>query len=155
MTFKDLEKRLAKLIDDVGDAQVMDKVAKEGAKTVRKRTRRGFGVKETGGPSSKLTKLSDPYKKSRRRLKKQGNLSDETTPARSNLTTSGKMLDNIKGEGKDREARIYIDGQENNRKARQQAEAGREFMNLNRAEIKDAIDILEEEINKDIRKNGL
>lgn len=155
MNFKDLENKLSRLIDSVGDAATMDKVGKTLAKTVKTRTRRGFGVKNTGGSSKKLNKLSNPYKKQRKGLKRKGILSAETTPAKSNLTKTGQLLDSVKGDGKKGEARIYIDGQQNVKKAQDQAQAGREFMNLNKAEIKDAIDILEQDLNSDIKKNGL
>ncbi len=155
MNFKDLEKKLSRLIDSVGDASTMSKVGKELAQTVKRRTRRGFGVEQQGGSSTKLKKLSQPYKKQRKSLKRKGVLSSETTPAKSNLTKTGKLLDSIKGEGKKGEARIYIDGRENVKKAQDQAQVGREFMNLNKAEIKDAIDILEQDLNNDIKKNGL
>lgn len=139
----------------MGDAQTMKKVAKQTAETVKKRTRRGFGVETTGGSSKRLKKLSDGYKKTRRGLSKRGDLSQNTTPAKSNLTKSGEMLDAVKGEGTTRQARIYIDGSRNKKKAQDQVEQGREFMNLNRAEIKDIIDILEDEVNQDIKKKGL
>lgn len=154
MTFKDLEKKLAKLISSVGDASTMDKIGKELAQTVKTRTRKGFGVDQPGGRSKRLTKLSKPYKKERKGLQSRGKLSSETSPAKSNLTKTGELLDSIKGSGKKNEARIYIDGRNNVKKVRDQAQAGREFMNLNKAEIKDAIDILEKELNNDIKKNG-
>lgn len=155
MDFKDLQRKLGTLIREVGDAQTMVKVAKQTAETVKKRTRRGFGVEQTGGRSKRLKKLADGYKKTRRGLKKRGQLSTETTPAKSNLTKSGEMLDSIKGEGKTRQARIYIDGSRNEKKVKDQVEQGRVFMNLNRAEVKDIIDILEEDLNKDMKKKGL
>ena len=133
MTFKDLERKLARLINSVGDSATMDKMGKELAQTVKTRTRKGFGVDQTGGRSKRLTKLSKPYKKERKGLQSRGKLSSETSPTKSNLTKSGELLDSIKGEGKRGEARIYIDGRNlNNKKAAQdQEQVGRKFMNLN------------------------
>lgn len=71
------------------------------ARLIKIRTRLGFGVSENGTPKKKLKELSGrpkPYKSTihqREIAKKKGELSKETTPIKSNLTMTGRMLDSI------------------------------------------------------------
>ena len=54
-----------------------------------KRTQLGVGI----NPDKKLKKLSNPYKKQRK--KKKAKLANTTTPARSNLTRTGQLLKSL------------------------------------------------------------
>lgn len=155
MDLKDLKKALDRVINGLGDQAQMSKIAKKATEQVHDRTKKGFGVDKHEGPKKRLKGLKDSYKTKRKKLKRQGRLADDTTPSKSNLTKSGAMLDNIKYEAKKGEATVYISGGKNKQKATYQANAGRTFMNLSKNEAKELVNIIEKEINDDIKKNGL
>ena len=56
------------------------------------RTRRGFGVKKSGGAQFKLPKLSTNYIKKRR---KSPDLSPDTSPEKANNTFTGDLIDSL------------------------------------------------------------
>lgn len=96
-----------KQIDEINDAiksALEDAVSKtnlkplanKAADLIRIRTRVGYGVSKSGSPKEKLKELKGSTKKSRNTKKKRGLLSDETSPSKSNLTETGKLLDSIK-----------------------------------------------------------
>jgi hypothetical protein len=62
---------------------------------VRVRTRLGYGVSGNLQPREKLAPLAESTKRIRKGLKKAGELSELTTPNRSNLTMTGQMLDSL------------------------------------------------------------
>lgn len=155
MTFDDLNKRLKSLVNGVVDKKLMDKIGSETVPVVKKRTRRGFGVNKDGDKAVKLKGISESTKKQRRRLKKQGKLNSETTPAKSNLTRSGKMIDSLDYVASTNEVTISPKGDNNKDKAAGQENQGRSFLNLSKGEIKNIEDIIAEKINNDINKKGL
>lgn len=58
-----------------------------------KRTKLGTGVDPDTGASQRLKKLSEGYKKTRKR--RRGSLDGTTTPAKSNLTATGQLLNSL------------------------------------------------------------
>lgn len=133
------------------------------ADMIRKRTRLGYGVSETGGERSKLKELKGrpkPYSstiRGREYLKENGELSSLTTPTKSNLTATGRMLDSIKAIVRGLGVTILIpnssrpDSKATNRDiAKWNEEKGRPFFNLSGSEIRQ----LKNEVVKMI-KNGL
>lgn len=155
MNLKDLQEKLANIRRNIGNQQTMEKVAEETAKEVKARTKRGRGVENNGGKVSKLKPLKESTKRRRRRLKAAGNLSDETTPGKSNLTQKGDMINSVEGKGRRLEADIKVTGRKNRTKAEKHTETGRAFMNLSKREISKAVNIIEEDIINDIKKQGL
>lgn len=155
MNFKDLERKLLKIINNIGNSAQMQDVADAGKKEIVERTKKGSGVNKNEGKKVKLAALDPNYIKARKRLKKQGALSSDTSPSKSNLTRSGKMLSSVKTSAENKKAQIYIAGSENNRKAAQQEAQGRKFLKLSKGEVKKLLNIIEEDIKKDIKKNGL
>jgi len=153
MTIKDLQKKLNRLLPEAINRDLMTDIAKAVQTNVKARTRRGYGVDKEGAPAKKLKPLSDTYKKERKRLKAKGELHPETTPNKSNLTKTGAMIDSVDFEvTSNNEARIFVSGEANEKKARYNAEKDRKFMDLSRREIKDITDIVEERLNKGIKK---
>jgi len=86
---------LENTIKKIQKRQNMEVLAKEGAELIKKRTRLGKGV-DPNGNQTKLTKLA----KSTVKQRKKKDLSSLTSPGKSNLTQSGKMLDGIYGRSK-------------------------------------------------------
>lgn len=133
----------------------MKELGKKAETMVKERTRKGFGVEKDNGPKTNLKGLSESYKKQRRRLSRQGKLSGETTPGKSNLTKSGKMIDSVTSSASRNEALIYIADSKSKEKAKHQSEDGRTFMNLSKTENNELLKIVEDAIKKDITKKGL
>jgi hypothetical protein len=76
--------------------QVLDAIGKSIAESIPKRTRLGRGVQENDGPAVPLKKLQPKTKTNRKLLKEKGELKSElTSPAKSNLTQTGQMLESI------------------------------------------------------------
>jgi len=65
------------------------------------------------------------------------------------------MLDSIEGKGRKNSAEITVKGAENRRKAETQTDAGRPFMKLSKSEVGEVVNIIEKDIIKDIKKQGL
>ena len=108
---------------------------------IRTRTRAGYGVDKFGGHKSKLKPLKPSTIKARKRAKKKGELSGETSPSKSNLTWTGSMLDNIiaKVKGQKRIGITFSGGTKgvsNKDKAGYAHDLGREFRNLSNIELK-------------------
>jgi hypothetical protein len=83
-----------KVFDKFGDKEAMTAIAAEAANMIRTRTRLGYGVPGDNAPRQKLKVLSDSYKLFRRKHKDE--LYDEASPAKSNLTFTGQLLNSLK-----------------------------------------------------------
>ena len=127
--------------------------AKDIEERIRRRTRVGQGLAETqrGAKQKKLKALSDKYKKARK--KNKAKLSSNTKPAKSNLTSTGQLLDAITGrvsgntiildlkEGRD-------DGVKNKDIVGWQRKQGRDFFEVSDKELRG----LQSNIKKDLIK---
>lgn len=153
LNVKQLLAKLETLVDDVINQELTDKVGRKVVNTVKARTRDGYGVKSNGARKQKLKKLREPTKRIRKDLKKKGRLSGKTTPETSNLTRSGRMLDNIGYSASSREVNVAPKGKEQ-QKARDVSK-DRPFMNLSKKEIKEVTKLVADEIIKGIKKKGL
>lgn len=112
--------------------RVMRQIAEETIKLIQKRTRKGTGVPKAGGAKRRLKPLTPEYKKYRRKLKKQGRLSPKTTPAKSNLTLTGEMIDSMDYR-LSRGQIIIFSGKDDLVKYNE--EGGRVFLNLSNSEF--------------------
>ena len=153
LTLKQLQQKLDGLVDDVVNKELTDKVGRKVVKTVKARTRDGLGVKNNGGKESKLKPIKKATKNIRKDLKKKGRLSGKTTPETSNLTRSGRMLDNIGYKASKNEVVVAPKGKEQ-LKARKVSK-DRPFMNLSKKEIKEVTKLVADEIIDGIKKKGL
>lgn len=133
--FKD---KMNKIRNSLLKKRTLEDIGKKASDMIRVRTRLGYGLKEKGSlKQKKLEKLSKGYKSYRKRNKPPG----PTTPAKSNLTYTGDMLDDIdykvlgeKTSGRSIEIDIYKE--ESNQKARWVSEK-RPFMGLTSPQIKE------------------
>lgn len=118
----------------------MKDIAEKGAELIKSRTRSGKGVDVSGGEERALKPLARSTVERRRRK----NLHPSTSPGKSNLTESGKMLDSIQGTvDSANNPRIEIAGAKNRKKA-SEVQGDRPFLNLSKKEI----DTLKDEIKK-------
>lgn len=143
-----------------GNRQKQNKVMKslglEAIDIVLERTRKGFGVKRTGGNRRKLKPLSKRYiefrRKNRSRLGKAGRIT------KSNLTFTGQMLESVKiiksrnGVLEIGPSGIRDDRKRNADVGRWVTQQGRPFMNLGRAEISSLQRFIREEMERRIRR---
>lgn len=154
---KNLNKRLRRIIKDATRREFMKKLGKESRDNIKLRTRQGYGVNEKGGKREALRKLSDPYIERRKTLKKQGKLSQKTSPrgvrGRSNLTKTGKMLDSLSYKVDGDSVEVFIKGSENQDKAKENAEMGRPFMNMTDKDIRRLTNLIKERVAWAIRRN--
>lgn len=143
------------------DAQkkLMKSLGLEAIDIVVARTRKGFGVKRTGGNRKKLKKLPPRYIEFRKRNRRK--LSRFARPTKSNLTFTGQMLESVKII-KSTDGRFEIgpsgrrnDGKRNADVGRWVTQQGRPFMNLGRAEISSLQRFLREEMDQRIKRSGL
>jgi hypothetical protein len=111
---------------------------------IRKRTRLGKGALNFNAGSGKLAGLSSDYKEFR--AKKKGDLSNQTTPNRSNATATGQMLDSIQGTRSQLSFRFFFQGKRskelsgssrlsNEEVAKYYQQNGRPFFTLTKAEV--------------------
>ncbi len=134
MAIETPEQTLARISQTINDSvkrafspKFTNKLGKKASLQIIKRVRLGYGVADTGN-QKRLKKLADSYKKVRKgKLKfytgtrKDGSrfigtykpkgaprLSNQTTPGRSNLTATGKMLQSIRGYGRKQKIIVEI-----------------------------------------------
>ena len=138
--FKDFEKQLKDKLKELTSASAMKEIGLFAANLIKKRTRLGYGVAENLGERDKLLPLSDKYVELRRQL---DDLSEATTPGRSNLTKTGQLLDSMTAyNAKQGEVTVGPQGTRNDSNlsneelAVEVAKAGRPFNNISLAELK-------------------
>ena len=157
----DIEAIVTKQLKKAVTASLDKQLAQDTANIVKKRTQLGFGV-DSNGRQFKLPALSESYRAQRKGdiaffTDSRGNvipyepatpprLSKKTTPAKSNLTKTGEMLESLTGEVKDNKIFIDVKGLRKdgsgmtNKEVSDFVEAqGRTFLDLTSAERKQLI----------------
>lgn len=140
------------------DTGFLNKLARSTANQIKKRTQLKRGVSESGQLNN-IKGLKESYIDVR--TKNRSRLDPNTTPARSNLTATGQMLNNLQGKYKNRSIEIdfkkeersaSLTGQKSSVKNSEivgfQEEQGRRFFDLSDSEING----LRREIANRIRK---
>lgn len=89
---KKINAELTKIRSKMTSQEVLKIVGDEAVEIIRTRTRKGFGSDKPGGSNPKLARLAPETVKARKKKR----LSSSTSPSKSNLTETGKMLDNLK-----------------------------------------------------------
>jgi len=151
MRIKDLQIKLKNLLAETSNKALYEELGKTAASMVKERTRKGKGVSNPKGNLENLKALSPKYIKRRQKMR---NLSQETSPSKSNLTKKGEMLDNIKSKATNDQATVFIDGKKNNDAAKY-GQKDRPFMNLSSAEYNKLVNFIKEKIKTGIKKQGL
>lgn len=132
----------------------LEALGKLAADQVRTRTRLGYGVENAEQPQQKLKPLAQSTREKRQRLKQNGRLSDQTSPAKSNLTESGKLLDSISFKVSGTTVEVFINGKRNQAVTKYVSDA-RPFFNLSNTNIKVLAAFIEAELNKRIKKGSV
>jgi len=135
----DIQKLVAKALTEEA---VLDAIGKSAVRAIKRRTRAGSGVEENLKSAKKLPKLKDQTKARRRRLKRAGGLTAKgATPAKSNLSRSGKLIDSVTYEVGDGNVEIKLKTSAQQEKAKEliNIDSGYKFMKLSKAEFRRAI----------------
>lgn len=132
--------QMKQAIEDVSAPAYMKQFGEYARDRIVKRTKLGKGVSERGGDAEQLKKLSDSYRTQRKNLQNKGKLADDTSPARSNLTRTGQMLNNIEVQAKTASALISAKGSRTDGNLTNADVAGyvsveRPFLNLSKPEL--------------------
>lgn len=174
LKFDKLPQALKIAVNDSIDRNLMQLIGEQAAFLIKTRTRLGYGTSEDRvSNKEKLKKLSDKYIERRRSSRKdvkrraKKGISETgfesintglTTPAKSNLTFTGRMLDAIRGKASSStKATVQIqgdhgDGLSNKDLAKYVAKAGRPFFNLTTLEVKQLSNTLREVVLKRVNE---
>lgn len=123
--------------------QTLDNIGDKLTDDIKKRTKLGFGVENQGGSQKKFKGLAPSTKKTRKSQSQK--LSSDTSPAKSNLTFTGAMVDSINHESEKGRILIKATGQDekgikNSDKIKYNAEKGRIIFNLTKGQIRELKD---------------
>ncbi len=157
MAGKPLDKlNIEHLIKNVVTDSLLETLGERAVDLIRKRTRLGYGVtsdEKLGATQQKLDGLTASTKEKRARLAEQGRLSSETTPAKSNLTETGELLNSIRFRIQGRRLEVFIDGTDNNIIAYEVSKQ-RPFFTLTQPEVSRLAAIIEQAIQNYISKGN-
>lgn len=130
-------------------AAVKDAIGKSATRQIKTRTRTGKGVEKNLEKSQKLPGLKPKTKTRRRQLKRAGGLTGRgATPAKSNLTRSGKLVDSVQYERTADGVEIKLDrSQEEKAQALIQINRGYTFMKLSKAEFNRVVKAVQGTVN--------
>ena len=123
-------------IDRAFDGAYLNELGGDIVKQIQVRTRSGFGVAGNGQRQRRLRPLSSRYIEQRRFARGVGILAGSTTPARSNLTYTGNMLESINYRVNRRNIQFGFSNSEAERVAEEVQSRGRPFFNLSSTEIR-------------------
>lgn len=166
---KNFTNSLKKALDQIASLNTMDEIGKLSVQLIQTRTRRGYSVEESGKDEKTFEKLSRAYierrkgkkqtgeRSKQKKLTTQEKLSGYTSPTKSNLTFTGKMIEALtyrlfKGKveilpGDKRAKNLTQYHEEGNSKLPK-----RPYMHLSKKEIEKVRQLFERKINSVIRK---
>jgi hypothetical protein len=133
VTFKQLEERILKAIQDKA---LLDEIGKAAADNIKLRTRLGKAAATKGGKAEKLKPLSERYIAKRKEMKAKGDLYSETTPSKSNLTKTGAMLNSLQHKVTGASVEVTVDPDQRE-KVKGNARLGRTFLNVTNLDLKE------------------
>ena len=141
-TFKKLQEKRELLV-----------LGNEAIRIIKKRTRDGRGLAKPGGVPRPLKKLSKNYIKQRRRMR----LSPFTSPTKSNLTRSGRMLASLRTtiQGNRvvvKPTGVSREGIKNEKIAEYVADQGRPFLNLSALETQKLLKEYQKALDRGLKK---
>lgn len=135
------KERIIESLEQLTSTKELGPIATDTAEIIRRRTRLGSGVESTGAAKSPLAKLKQSTIAARTRKKKQGKLSDKTSPKKSNLTDTSEMLESLQGRAINGLISVAPTGERNKRVAGYAIQGSatrpkRKFLDLGKEDIK-------------------
>lgn len=150
--WSDIPKLAERALKDASSKSQLETLGQEAKALIQKRTRLGGGVESSLGPRTQLKKLSEPYKKQRRKLKRDSKLSDTTTPAKSNLTQTGQMIESIDVNVSNGKVSLFFSNTKAKLKAKWVQDGGRGFFNISKPEFNQLQKNLQERVQSILKK---
>lgn len=153
------DRDMKKVFAELEKPELMKELGDAAAERLVKRTRLGRGVAEPEGESFPLKPLSDGYKEARK--KNKGDLSELTSPGKSNLTRTSQMLSSIKALKPNRGTiKIAPTGKRSESNLTNEDVAGyvsreRPFLNLSKPEVAGLTRLVREKIDEILSRLGL
>lgn len=126
-----VKRKLETALKQLATPAFLLEVGEQVKKDIIKRTKLGYGVSEPEGGQSKLKPLSGNYTVQRKKLP----LDSTTSPKKSNLTQTGKMLNDIKVKGHETTITLTLGSELSNNKAKWNADMGRVFFNVSKVQV--------------------
>lgn len=149
---KHLQDKLQDAVDHVTSKTYMNELGNDLIKDIQKRTRLGYGVEESLGKQAKFKPLAESTKKSRKYKKRKGELSGDTSPAKSNLTETGDMVKDLYIQTKLNKLELKLKTQLSRDKAGWNEEKGRTFLNISGPQYKQLVKTIQKTISEKLKK---
>ena len=151
-------KDMENVVKEFTNKDVMQQIGDYAVDRIKTRTRLGKGVKSTGSEAEPLKPLKDSYREQRKRDKRSGKLSQFSSPAKSNLTRTGQMLDSISVKATAQKVLLYFRGSRKDSDASNAEVAGfvsesRPFFNLSKAELNGLNRFIRDLFEKIVKRN--
>ena len=147
--FRDLEElgQALFIFNKLNTKEMLDSLGELITDRMRRRTRAGYGVTDNGKPKEKLADLSENYKA----FRKEQRLSQHTRWNKSNLTFTGKMLDDITFKSGNAVLSIFLKTDLSEYKATEVSDR-RPFFFLTKSELKEVQRTFEDKRDEYIRQ---
>jgi hypothetical protein len=154
---KKVQDRIDRAVKDTLSRTQLKVIGEEQKNKVKTRTRLGKGVSETTDRLTRLKRLKDSTKETRKRYR--GRLHSQTTVSKSNLTATGQLLDSLRTRVENNSVIIFLKDRRstelsgsastktNSEVANYAKKGGRNFLELSSSEVNALI--------RDIRKRIL
>ena len=133
------------LVAVVKTTAFLKKIAETAVNNLKTRISLGYSVSTDYGPQNKFKPLAESTVKKRKRLKDRSLLSDRTTPKKSNLTETGKLVDSITYRVAGGKIEIFIEGERE--KLVEYLSPERPFFHLSETEVSRLVDIIDSALN--------
>lgn len=152
-----LRAKVLKAVDNIFSSRNIAPLVNDMAKDIKKRTRLGYGVSSFGEEKYKLPPLEERTVERREDLKQKGRLSESTSPAKSNLTERGFLLDALIGRFNTKGKINFVfrenrgDGKANSKIASYVSKK-RPFLNISNLELKRFINQFKLKLTSEIAK---
>jgi hypothetical protein len=139
---KAVSNKLDAVKKEITSAENLSKIGSLVSESIFARTLQGYGLGGNLEPLNKLKPLAESTKKSR---KKEKHLSPVTTPAKSNLTRTGAMLQSIDYKVNIDSVTISVAADQKD-KVQWNADKGREFLYISKKEFNSVVDFIKQKM---------
>lgn len=144
----ELVKELKDALDILESPEFMKQLGEFVKKGILDRTKAGVGVDNPGGNRKPLKPLSPAYVEQRKRMK----LAKDTSPGKSNLTQTGKMLKDLTVISTKAKTAVDFKNDESKTKAKHNEDNGRPFAYVDKEQIKEVEAIVQAKLEELLKK---
>ena len=157
----DFVKSVEKTIDESLSRKQLTELGNAAITIIVKRTKKGFGVRKTGQIGGARKRLKRLAKSTIERRKRFSGLASDTSPARSNLTFTGQLLDSLKVKKISARKKSFVISPEGKRKGSSLAnfevaefvdENGRPFLGFSNKDLQEVLKLYQSNFARLVRK---